>query len=344
MTVRAAVIGCGDISAIHLDAIAALPDAELVAVCDVDPRRADETARRRGVPGFTDAVELFEKARPDVVHVCTPHASHAKIAIAALERDIHVIVEKPVARDPQQAAALVAAAEAAGAAHGTKSAVCFQNRYNVPVQAAHELLSSGRLGHVLGASGSVVWHRTPEYYAASPWRGTWAGGGGGLLMNQAIHTIDLLQWLVGPITGAAGTASRRVLPIEVEDTAELTLTHEGPLTDGAVHSVFYATNTHAENEPITVDIVAERGHLRLRGDLEVAYADGTVETVVEPLTATGERSYWGVSHERLIADFYRRLPDAAPFWIGPADGAAVVRAIHAVYATSFPEAVASLTS
>lgn len=328
MSVRAAIIGCGDISAVHADALASLRDAELVAVCDIDDTKRDAASARLDVPGYADHLSLFDAVRPDVVHVCTPHASHARIAVDALERGIHVVLEKPVARDPGQARLVVDAAARSSA----KIAVCFQNRYNASVRAAHDLLTSGRVGRVLGASATVIWHRTPEYYAASPWRGTWQGGGGGLLMNQAIHTLDLLRHLVGPVASVAGTASRRALPIEVEDTAELTLTH----TSGA-RSVFYATVAHAANEPVTVDLVCERAHLSLRDILTVEYADGTVDTVTEDGARLGERSYWGVSHARLITDFYRQLESPTPFWITPADGAALVELIHDVYATSFPE-------
>lgn len=334
MSVRAAVIGLGDISPLHLDAIAGLADVQLVAVCDTDAGRAAAASERLGVPAFSDHRELFAQAQPQVVHICTPHSEHAAAAIDALDAGIDVIVEKPVARDPEQAAAVVAAAERSTA----KIAVCFQNRYNTPVQAAKRILDSGRLGTFLGASGTVVWHRTPEYYAAAPWRGTWAGGGGGLLMNQAIHTIDLLHWLVGPVASVAGTASTRALPIEVEDTAELTLTH-----DSGVRSVFYATNTHAINAPVTVDIIGEHGRLSLRDELTVTFADGQVETVAEVTTADGERAYWGVSHERLIADFYARRDDEGPFWITPADGARLVDIIHEVYRGSYPDQTRMLT-
>ncbi|MDQ0614500.1 UDP-N-acetyl-2-amino-2-deoxyglucuronate dehydrogenase [Microbacterium sp. W4I4] len=334
MTVRAAVIGLGDISALHLDAIAGLADAELVAVCDIDAERAQTAAARLGVAAFTDHRSLLAAAKPDVVHICTPHSEHAVAVVDALDAGVDVIVEKPVARDPQQAAAV----EDAAARSSAKIAVCFQNRYNTPVRAAKEMLDSGELGAITGAAGTVIWHRTPEYYQASPWRGTWAGGGGGLLMNQAIHTLDLLRWLVGPVTAVAGTASTRALPIAVEDTAELTLTHE----NGA-HSVFYATLAHAANEPITVDIVTEKARLSLRGDLTVTYADGRVETVAEERLATGERSYWGVSHERLITDFYLRRDDAEPFWITPGDGARLVDIIHEVYRGSYPEQSSQLT-
>ncbi|WP_166998032.1 Gfo/Idh/MocA family protein [Paramicrobacterium fandaimingii] len=332
---RSAVIGCGDISALHLDAIAKMPDAELVAICDVDARRLDAASTRLGVPGFATHGDLFEAAKPDVVHICTPHSQHAAAVIDALDLGINVIVEKPVARDPEQAAAVVAAAERSTA----KIAVCFQNRYNTPVRAAKEILDSGWLGEVTGASGTVIWHRTPEYYAAAPWRGTWEHGGGGLLMNQAIHTLDLLQWLVGPVASVEGSASTRFLPIEVEDTAEMTLRH----ADGA-RSVFYATLAHTANEPVTIDIVAEHGHLSIRENLTVRWNDGTLETVDEELTATGERSYWGVSHERLITDFYTRLDEPHAFWITPAEAARTVEIISDVYASSYPEHVTSTLS
>lgn len=333
MSRRAAVIGLGDISAIHLAAIEKQPDAELVAVCDVDPVRAADVAARIGVRAFTDHATLFAEGRVDVVHICTPHAAHAAAAIAALDAGIHVILEKPVARDPQQAAAVVAAARR----NAAKITVCFQNRYNPPVAAAKRLLDSGSLGAVTGAAGTVIWHRTPAYYANSPWRGTWDGGGGGLLMNQAIHTLDLLCWLVGPVTAVDGTAVARALPIEVEDTAELSLTH----ANGA-RSMFYATNAHAANDPVTVSIVTEQAELFLRGDLTVTYADGRVETVREERTAQGERSYWGMSHERLIADFYAHLDDPEPFWIAPDDGARLVDLIHRVYRDSYPEQIRKL--
>lgn len=150
MSVRAAVIGLGDISPLHLDAIAGLADVQLVAVCDTDAGRAAAASERLGVPAFSDHRELFAQAQPQVVHICTPHSEHAAAAIDALDAGIDVIVEKPVARDPEQAAAVVAAAERSTA----KIAVCFQNRYNTPVQAAKRILD-------WGASAPSSAHRAP---------------------------------------------------------------------------------------------------------------------------------------------------------------------------------------
>jgi UDP-N-acetyl-2-amino-2-deoxyglucuronate dehydrogenase len=332
VSIRTAVLGCGDISALHLAAIATVPDAELVAVGDTDPARCAAASAAQSVPGFRDPEELFAVARPDVVHICTPHNTHSDLAVAALERGVSVVLEKPLAHDRAEGDRVVAAATAA-AATGTKIAVCFQNRYNRPVQRMRELLDSGALGAIRGASATVLWHRTPEYYADRPWRGTWAGGGGGLLMNQAIHTLDLLQWLVGDVVQVAGSASTRALgdTIEVEDTAEMVLTHAG-----GVRSVFYATLANAWNAPVAVEIQTELAALSLRGELHVRYADGSAEVTRERENAEGERAYWGVSHELLVQDFYARLGDPEPFWISPREARKTLRIIQDVYDQNYP--------
>ncbi|MBT2550996.1 Gfo/Idh/MocA family protein [Arthrobacter sp. ISL-65] len=327
---KAAVIGCGDVSTVHFEAIAKLEGVQLAAVCDSDPERLAAAAEAYGVPGFPDHLSLIEAIRPDVVHVTTPHNLHASIAVDCLEQGVHVVVEKPLAHTLQEGRRLVTAAKASTA----KIAVCFQNRYNSTAQAMHSLLSSGELGAVLGASATVLWHRGPEYYRNRPWRGTWEGGGGGLMMNQAIHTVDLLQWLVGDVVSLSGNAATRFLgsTIEVEDTAEFVAEH----SSGA-RSAFYATLAHAVNAPVTMEIVTERATLSLRGDLTVAYADGRVEVVPERVMESGGRAYWGVSHELLIADFYGRLNKATPFWIDPQEAEKSLRIVKEIYRQSYPD-------
>ena len=326
----AAVIGCGDISTIHFAALATMDNAELVAVCDTDPERLAAAEAAHGVPGYADYLEMLQRVRPDVVHVCTPHHLHASVAADCLERGVNVIVEKPLAHTLAEGRRLIEIAERSDA----KIAVCFQNRYNATSQAMHELLDGGTLGQVLGASATVMWHRDGSYYRNRPWRGTWAEGGGGLMMNQAIHTVDLLQWLVGDVAKVEGHASTRSLGgvIEVEDTAEFVAEH----VNGA-RSVFYATLANAVNAPVTLDIVTEKATLSLRGDLTVSYADGRVEVIPERVAESGGRSYWGVSHELLIADFYNKLQDAGPFWINPAEAGKSLRIIKEIYAQSYPE-------
>jgi UDP-N-acetyl-2-amino-2-deoxyglucuronate dehydrogenase len=217
----------------------------------------------------------------------------------SLERAVHVILEKPLAHTLAEGQRLVEVADR----RPTKIGVCLQNRYNRPVEAMHRALSSGELGRVHGGAATVLWHRTADYYLGRPWRGTWNGSGGGLLMNQAIHTVDLLQWLMGEVTAVSGHVAARALGevIEVEDTAELLLEHQG-----GARSVFYATLAYPTNAPVTIDIVTERAVLNLHGDLTISYADGRREIVPERTARSGGRGYWGVSHELLIHDFYDR--------------------------------------
>jgi UDP-N-acetyl-2-amino-2-deoxyglucuronate dehydrogenase len=330
MTVRAAVIGCGDVSSVHFGAIAKLDDVELVAVCDTDPGRLAAAVASYGVPGFADHLSLLAKLNPDVVHISTPHSEHASLAADCLERGVNVIVEKPLAHTLAEGHRLIEAAAGSSA----KIAVCFQNRYNATAQAMHALLSSGALGTVLGASATVMWQRSAGYYQNRPWRGSWAGGGGGLMMNQAIHTVDLLQWLVGDVVSLSGNASTRFLAgaIEVEDTAEFVAEHAG-----GARSAFYATLANAVNAPVTLDIVTERATLSLRGDLTVSHQDGSTEVVPERLAESGGRAYWGVSHELLIADFYSRLGEDGPFWIDPSEAAKSLRIVKELYRQSYPE-------
>ncbi|GAB3280068.1 Gfo/Idh/MocA family oxidoreductase [Sinomonas notoginsengisoli] len=303
-----------------------------MGVVDPDPRRREAAAEAHHAPGYASVGELLARGGVDVVHLCTPHSEHAPAALEALEAGVHVLTEKPLAHTLADAERLTEAADAAWLASGTQLGVCFQNRYNAPVVAMRDLLEGGTLGAVTGAEATVMWHRPAAYYAARPWRGTWAGSGGGLLMNQAIHTLDLLQWLVGPARLVDGRASARALGnvIEVEDTADMVLEHAG-----GQRSVFFATNANGVNAPVTLDIQTEAGELSLRGALTVRHGDGRVEVVEEAGVLVGERSYWGASHQLLIADFYRCLRARERFWIGAEEGAQTLRLIKDVYARSY---------
>jgi predicted dehydrogenase len=325
MTTTAAVIGCGDVSIVHFEALGTLADVRLVAVCDVAPDTAAAAGERYNVPSYTDHRELLAQARPDVVHICTPHDQHSQPAIDAIQAGVHVVLEKPVAHTMDEAHRVVAAAEAHPE---VKVGVCLQNRYNATVRATRELLLSGDVGDAVGGSGIVLWHRTPGYYQARPWRGAVARSGGGVLINQAIHTIDLLQWLLGPVTEVSGHAGRHHASAvaEVEDTAHLVMSH----ASGA-RSVLFATVAFVQDAPVTLEIVAQGAELSIRNDLTVQHADGRIEHVTERAAASAGRGYWGVSHAELIADFYSRLDDPAPFWISPREAAKSLRIIAEVY-------------
>jgi UDP-N-acetyl-2-amino-2-deoxyglucuronate dehydrogenase len=322
----AAVIGCGTISVVHLEAIRRLEGADLVAVCDADPDRAGAAGQRYGVPSFAGHRQLVDEVHPDVVHVCTPHDQHVPVALDCLEAGVNVLLEKPVAATVEEAERLI---EAADRQPEVKVGICLQNRYNVATRAARDLLRSGELGAVRGASATLLWHRGPEYYQARPWRGRKRESGGGVLINQAIHTLDLLEWLLGDVGRVRGHTGRYGLDgvVDVEDTASLLLDHAG-----GARSVVFATNTNVTDTPVTVEIVTEFAVLRIQGDLTVTYLNGRTETIAERRVETQlGKAYWGASHDLLISDFYRTLGRPQPFWIDAREGTRSLRLIERIY-------------
>ena len=320
------MIGCGTISGVHLEAIRAHEGADLVAVCDADTGRVAPVAEQYGVPGFGGHRELLEEVRPDVVHICTPHDQHVPVAVDCLDAGVHVLVEKPVAATVAEAERLI---EAADRHPEVKAGICLQNRYNVATTAARALLDSGELGAVRGGSATLLWHRGPEYYLSRPWRGRRQESGGGVLINQAIHTLDLLEWLLGDVVDVRGHTGRYGLDgvVDVEDTASLLLDH----VRGA-RSVMFATTTNVTDAPVTIEVVTEAAVLRIQGDLTVTYADGHTERHAERTVRTPlGKAYWGASHDLLVADFYRCLDQPEPFWIDPREGTRSLRLIDRIY-------------
>ena len=334
MAVRIGVIGCGDVSVVHFEAIRDIEGLELVGVADTDPQALARAVEATGVPGFASTQELIDGVGPDAVHVTTPHDAHIDPSLTALAAGVHVLQEKPLAHTLEEGRRLVDAV-AAAPADGPKVGICFQNRYNLASQRLHEMLGSGELGAVRGAWASVVWTRSADYYRAKPWRGTWANSGGGLLINQAIHTLDLVQWLLGGVERTDGHVATRKYGdvIEVEDTAELLLHHGGGITTS-----FYATLTAPRHRPVEIELDCENAYVTLRGGtdggLTIRWADGRVDTVGERSVTSGGRSYWGVSHELLIRDFYARLDEPEPFWIGPGEAMASLEILKEAYRIS----------
>ena len=330
---RIGLIGCGDVSVVHVEAIRDIEGLELVGVADTDPQALARAVELTGVPGFAGTQELIDGVRPDAVHVTTPHHEHIDPSLTALAAGVHVLQEKPLAHTLDEGQRLVDALKSAPG--GAKVGICFQNRYNLASQRLHELLASGELGAVRGAWASVVWTRSADYYRAKPWRGTWEGSGGGLLINQAIHTLDLVQWLLGGVERTDGhVATRRFADvIEVEDTAELLLHHPGGVTTS-----FYATLTAPQHRPVEIELDCEKAYVSLRGGTEggltIRWADGRVDTVGERSVTSGGRSYWGVSHELLIRDFYERLEEPEPFWISPREAMASMEILTEAYRLS----------
>ena len=251
MTLRYGLIGAGVVAGMHLEAIAALDDVELVGIAAHDTESAALRARESGSRPFAESDELLA-CELDVVVVATPHPSHAELTIAALETGAHVLCEKPLAPEARDADAMIATADRAGRLLG----VCFQQRFRPVIAAARQLVDEGRLGTLVRASIVDPLYRPNAYYRTAGWRGTWKGEGGGVLMNQAPHTLDLLCHLAGPPVTVWGVAQRRAQPMEAEDTATALLSYEG----GAVGTIAVST---LEPGVQRIELVGDRGRIEI---------------------------------------------------------------------------------
>jgi UDP-N-acetyl-2-amino-2-deoxyglucuronate dehydrogenase len=216
---KVGIVGCGAISRNHLEAFAAAEGAEVTVVCDIDPDRARRTAAEHGVPDAVGSVAELLATGVDIVSVCTPHPTHEEVVLAAAAAGVHVLCEKPIAVDLASAQRMTDACDAAGVRLG----VLFQRRFWPAAQEMKEALVPGRLGEPVLGQCTVLLHRDPTYYSATPWRGTWDSDGGGVLMTQAIHYIDLLVWMMGEPVEVTGRIATVTHDIEVEDTAVATV-------------------------------------------------------------------------------------------------------------------------
>jgi UDP-N-acetyl-2-amino-2-deoxyglucuronate dehydrogenase len=212
---KTAIVGCGKVAGTHALAYQTLPNSELVSVCDVSPDRAQAFAAKLGVNAYTDLAEMLKREKVDVLSVCTQHTQHPAAVEIAAAAGVHVISEKPLAIDLVSCDRAIAAARAAG----IKLGVISQRRWYEPVQRMKEAIDAGKLGKPALAIVTMLGWREPAYYLSDPWRGTWDGEGGGVVVSQAPHYLDLLCWLMGPAAELHAYWDNYNHPgVEVDDT------------------------------------------------------------------------------------------------------------------------------
>ncbi len=309
---RAAIIGLGVIGKVHFDVLARQGE-NVVALCDID---AEKLVNYTDVAKYSDYKEMLRKESVDVVHVCTPHYLHAEMVCFALNAGVNVLCEKPLCINENEIRDILAAAEKSEAILG----VCLQNRYNRSTQFVKEYLADKKIDF---ASGRLYWHRDAAYYGSADWRGKWATEGGGVLINQALHTLDLLQWLCGQPTKVVGTCTNISLKnvIEVEDTAYARF-------EGQTEYCIFATNTAIKDLPVQIDFLVGDKTITLYPDKVTE--DGVALDAEEGSGFFGKASY-GTGHEKLIAHFYQCVANGQKFWIDGNEGAKVVRDVLAIY-------------
>ena len=335
-----ALIGCGRISFKHIEA--AIKNADrlsLVAVCDPVLERAEQRKAeyQKAFPDaqvaiYGDYQQMLNDLKPDICAIATESGYHPHIAIDCLEAGAHVICEKPMALSTQDADAMIAASRRTG----KKLAVCFQNRFNAPVQKARKALEAGRFGRLLHGSIQVRWNRNESYYAQAPWRGTWELDGG-TLMNQCTHGIDLLQWMMGEDAVRVQAVTRRFLrPIEAEDFGAAIV----EFASGAVGIIEGSADIYPTNLNETLSLFGERGSVVIGGlavnkietwrFADAAEVGDTEDKVLNP-DEKDPPTVYGFGHSALYADFLDAIEQGREPLVSGEKGKKALEIILAIY-------------
>ncbi|MBP3361091.1 MAG: Gfo/Idh/MocA family oxidoreductase [Clostridia bacterium] len=314
---KGCIVGYGAIGPIHAAALDKI-GAEY-AVCDCRPER---TERAGAVEKYRDFEKMLCDKSIDVVHICTPHYLHVPMAEAALAAGKHVILEKPVGISPGEAERLF------NYSGGREICIMLQNRKNPAVKKMKELTDKREYGELRSMCAFMTWHRDREYYAQDEWRGKWSTEGGGLLINQAIHTLDLLCWLGGGYVNLSGGISTRLLGdcIEVEDTADAVIK-----TACGVDACFYATNCSAYNNPVRIELEFENGVLRYCDNMLLYINGGDVRVLARDSAEVPGKAYWGGGHAEVIGEFYSYLDGSSESYMHLDCAKDVTRAIFDFY-------------
>ncbi len=333
---KCAIVGCGSIAKVHAEAISNIPQNSIVAVADCKLDVAQGFVQNCNLDQcnvYKSLEEMIQKEDIDVLHICTPHHLHVPMAIYALEHDINVFAEKPPAISAEQFDALQSVKTKA------KMGVCFQNRYNKSVKAIKDLLASGEAGKILGARAFVTWNRGEDYYTSSDWRGSLDTEGGGVLINQAIHTLDLLGHFMGKPTAVEATTINHHLKglIEVEDTVEAYIQFND------IAASFYATTAFCMDSPIVIELVCDNRIIRME-DTEITYIfpDKTKKVLQFKEKEGPGKDYWGSGHFACIRDYYDCLENKIPFKIDINEVGHVQRLMLGIYESAKNNAVVYL--
>lgn len=325
-----AIIGCGRIARNHL-AAALECGLNITAVCDLLPVAMQQLliegapAAVPYLPQYTNYRRMLEDRSPQLVAIATDSGSHAQIALDCIAAGAHIILEKPMSMSLGDADRIIKAAEVAG----VKVAVCHQNRFNGASQALYQAMRQNRFGKISHAAVTIRWNRGVSYYQQAAWRGYWKTDGGAL-MNQCIHGIDLLRWLMGgSISRVYGVCRNRMHPyIEAEDVGLAVLT----FGNGAVATIEGSTNIYPQNLEETLCIFGEKGTVKLGGRSagrieHWQFADGGLA----PEVSEHMKNVYGNGHVRLYADMLSAIRENRPPLIDAKEGRAALELVLAIY-------------
>lgn len=314
---KAAIIGFGAISPLHVNAIRAA-GGELTAVCDIDTTRLEKAGKECSCRTYDDYRQMLAEKKPDVVHICTPHYLHAEMICACLDRNINVLCEKPLAISELQLEQI----ERSVIRSNAQLAVSQQNRFNASVRFLKDLFKDQE---IVAASGNLCWQRDASYYNSAKWRGTRLQEGGGVMINQALHTLDLLQWFCGMpksvIAHNSNDTLQGIIDVEESQLGIFKLKNGGRF-------IITATNACTHSFPITLMFRSVETEAVLIGDHMIV--NGKFVTKSDGLPMFGKEE-WGVGHINLVREYYACLREGRKFPIDFYEAKKVVKLILALY-------------
>jgi UDP-N-acetyl-2-amino-2-deoxyglucuronate dehydrogenase len=328
MTTYIGLIGGGNITETHARAARAIPGVEIAAIYGTNANKVAALCREHGGSGYQDFNAFLDHRPMDIVAIGSPSGLHAEQGIAAARRGLHVLTEKPIDISTRRADELIEAANHAG----VKLGVMFQDRVKPGVRELREWIGAGIVGKPLLVDARVKWYRPPEYYSASRWRGTLALDGGGALINQAIHTVDLLLWLLGDVVRVQARTATALHDIEAEDTALAIL----EFASGAL-GVFHATTAAYPGYPRRVELTGTEGTVILeqdrilKADLRNAPTGFRVGTPDENQSASSAAVSDFRGHQALFEDFLHAIRENGTPVCDGREGRRSIALVEAIY-------------
>lgn len=293
-----AIIGCGFIAKKHASAIENIVDAKLVAVCDRVPTTMDFYVEKYGAVSYTESTEMLNDLSIDVVCICTPSGLHAAIAEEAAAAKKNIILEKPIAMTIDETNRIINAAKI----NNVKLTIVHPNRFRTAVQETKKLLDQNLLGKISHANCLVNWNRGQDYYDQAPWRGTKAYDGG-VLMNQAIHNLDLLLWFMGEPMEIFSMEATRMRNIEAEDVSSGLIRFKS----GALANVQASTTVYPKNFEESITIFGEKGSIKIGGKNALYFEELSIKDLedvqIKEIINRVELDPWGIpGHQRIIEE------------------------------------------
>ncbi len=329
-----ALIGCGRIATNHMKA-AVNNKLNIMAVCDVLPEKMEallgkhEFGDHASIARYTDYITMLDEIKPELVGIATESGPHAEIALACIDRGIHVIIEKPMAMNMGDAEEIIRRAQA----KGVKVSACHQNRFNLAIQELRKAVEAGRFGRLSHGSIHVRWNRDHSYYDQAKWRGTWKDDGG-CLMNQCIHGIDLLRWMLGDEVVEVYGATRRQLHdyLEAEDVGMAVLKFK----NGAVATVEGTVNVFPKNLEETLYVFGERGTVKIGGtntnNIDVwQFCEETEADAQNKGLQEQTSNVYGNGHTSLYADMMEAIQQDRKPYVDAVAGRNALEIVLAIY-------------